>query len=60
MSSYLKKVCMTKNLCLLIAVLALCVNANAQKRDRPNVIIIYMDDMAYGDIEPYGMTGVPT
>jgi arylsulfatase A-like enzyme len=28
--------------------------------EHPNVIIINMDDMGYGDIEPYGMTGIPT
>jgi arylsulfatase len=27
---------------------------------KPNVIIILMDDMGYGDTEPYGMTGIPT
>ncbi|HEY4107658.1 sulfatase [Puia sp.] len=32
----------------------------AQPSARPNVIIILMDDMGYGDIEPYGMTGIPT
>jgi arylsulfatase len=32
----------------------------SQNRQRPNVIIIYMDDMGYGDTEPYGMTGIPT
>ena len=26
----------------------------------PNVIIINMDDMGYGDTEPYGMTGIST
>lgn len=31
-----------------------------KKEDRPNVIIINMDDMGYGDTEPYGMTGIPT
>ncbi len=30
------------------------------KIDHPNVIIINMDDMGYGDTEPYGMTGIPT
>jgi len=27
---------------------------------RPNVIIINMDDMGYGDTEPFGMTGIAT
>ncbi|WP_316784166.1 sulfatase [Pedobacter frigiditerrae] len=27
---------------------------------KPNVIIINMDDMGYGDTEPYGMTGIAT
>jgi arylsulfatase A-like enzyme len=31
-----------------------------QAAKRPNVIIILMDDMGYGDTEPYGMTGIPT
>lgn len=37
--------------------------AAAQKRPadkQPNIIIINMDDMGYGDTEPYGMTGIPT
>jgi len=29
-------------------------------KTRPNVIIINMDDMGYGDTEPYGMTGFAT
>lgn len=33
----------------------------AQKdKSHPNVIIILMDDMGYGDTEPYGMTGIAT
>jgi arylsulfatase len=31
-----------------------------QQADRPNIILINMDDMGYGDTEPYGMTGIPT
>lgn len=31
-----------------------------QAARKPNVIIILMDDMGYGDTEPYGMTGIPT
>jgi arylsulfatase len=31
-----------------------------KKNERPNVIIINMDDMGYGDTEPYGITGIPT
>jgi arylsulfatase A-like enzyme len=27
---------------------------------KPNVIIVYMDDMGYGDTEPFGMTGIST
>jgi len=44
---------------LLLLVLFNCVIAAAQAQ-KPNVIIIMMDDMGYGDIEPYGMTGIAT
>ena len=36
------------------------IGAKAQTKKQPNVIIILMDDMGYGDTEPYGMTGIPT
>jgi arylsulfatase A-like enzyme len=49
---------MKLNILLLLALLNCFVTgAQAQK---PNVIIIMMDDMGYGDIEPYGMTGIAT
>lgn len=32
----------------------------SQKPQHPNIVIVYMDDMGYGDIEPFGMTGVST
>jgi len=35
------------------------VPASAQTK-KPNIIIILLDDMGYGDTEPYGMTGVAT
>jgi arylsulfatase A-like enzyme len=47
-----------------LAVMAFFHPLKAQQNDRrsgrPNVIIINMDDMGYGDTEPYGMTGIPT
>lgn len=45
-------------ICLLLACFACPVFAQTAKK--PNVIIILMDDMGYGDTEPYGMTGIPT
>jgi arylsulfatase A-like enzyme len=49
-----------KHLLVFIVALLINVTAFAQKRDRPNVVVILFDDMGYGDIEPYGMTGIPT
>jgi len=52
------------SLCLTLALLAGRLYAqrdqHAQRDGRPNVIIILIDDMGYGDTEPYGMTGIPT
>jgi arylsulfatase len=45
---------------LLLATWSLAINSFAQSRSKPNVIIIFMDDMGYGDTEPYGMTGIAT
>ena len=33
---------------------------HAQKMNKPNIIVINMDDMGYGDTEPYGATGYRT
>jgi len=30
------------------------------QRSRPNVVIINFDDMGYGDVEPFGLTGINT
>lgn len=42
--------------CLLFAQTSLAQKSIA----KPNIIIINMDDMGYGDTEPYGMTGIAT
>ena len=44
-------------LCCLTAVAAGCTKKTAQK---PNIIIIYADDIGYGDLECYGATAVKT
>lgn len=46
-------------LSFLLVLLSICVT-KAQNNKAPNVIIILFDDMGYGDIEPYGMTGIST
>ena len=44
-----------------LVLLALLLSSSGfSQTSKPNVIIIYFDDMGYGDIEPFGMTGVHT
>lgn len=38
----------------------LLVSTSQAQLAKPNIVIIYMDDMGYGDTEPFGMTGVAT
>lgn len=40
--------------------LALVIAAEAQKQTKPNVIIIFIDDMGYGDLTCYGNTQINT
>jgi arylsulfatase A-like enzyme len=47
-----------KKLLYILPFLIYSLQSTAQTK-RPNVIIIMMDDMGYGDTEPYGMTGIP-
>jgi arylsulfatase len=49
-----------KNNLLLLTGLLFSFTGFAQSIKHPNVIIINMDDMGYGDTEPYGMTGIAT
>lgn len=45
---------------ILFVFLLLIFSSFSAKDQKPNVIIIYFDDMGYGDTEPYGMTGIHT
>lgn len=45
---------------LLLMLACFLVSVKAQKKQSPNVVIIFFDDMGYGDTEPYGMTGIST
>ena len=56
----MKKCCLWFALAFLASRLCAQKAQNASHDQRPNVIIILMDDMGYGDIEPYGMTAVST
>ena len=49
----------TKNLFLTALAAANGMAALAANTSKPNVVIIYMDDLGYGDIEANGMTGIP-
>lgn len=49
-------------LLLIVVAISQLINAQQTKREfnKPNIIVINMDDMGYGDTEPYGATGYAT
>ncbi len=44
---------------LVLLTLAIALNSQAQKRP-PNIVVIFMDDMGYADIGPFGAKAYPT
>ncbi len=47
-------------LSLLSALLASCTQTQKQNSDKPNVVIVFIDDEGYGDVGSYGATGFET
>lgn len=45
---------------LIVLMLTLCSTATCERNARPNIIIIYLDDMGYGDLTITGATGYHT
>ncbi|MFV0606484.1 MAG: sulfatase family protein [Niabella sp.] len=45
---------------LLAIGLSASISASAQKQKKPNVILIYIDDLGYGDLSCYGATKIST
>jgi arylsulfatase A len=46
--------------CCLLALFAVCSTAWAKRPGPPNIVVIFMDDMGYADIGPFGATGYKT
>ncbi len=41
---------------LLVFLLTISLFVNVHAEEKPNFVIIFIDDMGYGDIEPFGST----
>lgn len=52
-------ICQSKRI-LFICLLLLAVTTSAQAERTPNVVVIYIDDMGYADIGPFGAEGYTT
>lgn len=49
-----------KACCFALSVWSICLTSPALTADLPNVIVIYIDDMGYADIGPFGAKAYPT
>ena len=50
----------TSSFCLFLVLIGNLGTANGAEITKPNVVLIFIDDMGYGDIEPFGSTKVRT
>ncbi len=54
-------VCQSTSVVLvLLAIFGLRAGAEAAQNAKPNVVLIYIDDLGYGDLGAYGCTDIPT
>src|SRR5689334_7341718 len=56
---------MTSNFVRILALTALCIGATTaaaaeERPEKPNIVLVFIDDMGYGDIGPFGNTRVKT
>ncbi len=52
---------MKTNGIVLLLVLACCQTVWAKPADsRPNIVLLFIDDLGYGDTGPFGCTDIPT
>lgn len=49
-----------QNMCLLLIMTSVLCAGSFVRADQPNVVLIYIDDLGYGDLGCYGCTDIPT